>query len=114
MTLDEAVRRYQPFTPELALMETWTSGGTISGGLVATHSTDLPPVYGFIHRLHPDYVGPLFPGCMVLYPRYAYETIETGNDWDDVAGKQVPWALTIIKIEDIECIIPLEMLQLNS
>jgi hypothetical protein len=104
MTFDEAINRYQPASPELALMEPWVSGGTTAGGVIVTHHTDLPRVYGFIWRLHPDYRGPLTPGDMVLFPRYGYETIAEGSSLDD-DGK---WELTVIRLDNIEAIIRLD------
>jgi hypothetical protein len=103
MTFTEAVARYTPYWPHMALIETWTSGGSITGGLVVSHSKDLPPVYGFIHKLHPSYVGPLEAGNMISFPRYQYETIHEGFDVD--YGN---WSLAIMDIGEIDTVIPLE------
>ena len=107
MTFDEAVNRYVPSRPELALMEPWVSGGTLSNGLVVSHHTDLPKVYGFIWRLHPDYEGPLNEGDFVLYPRYAYEMIAEGSGLGE-DGEPQRWELVAISTESIEAVIELD------
>jgi hypothetical protein len=110
MTLDEAVNRYEPVS-HIALIEPWVSGGTVQGGLVVTHSTDLPIVYGFIHRLPVGYSGPITPGDLVVYPRYAYEVFASGRDLDD-AGNFIPWELAVIDIDVIEAIVDLKAILL--
>lgn len=112
MTFAEHINRYTPMEG-LALVEPWTSGGTITGGLVASHSRDLPVVYSFIWRLPPGYTGELFEGALVLHPRYAYETFAVGNE-PGVDSSPTTWTLAFMQIDDIEAIIPLEMLQLES
>ncbi len=100
MTFPETVERYVPFDRDLALLEPWTMGGVTQSGILLSHSDDLPKVYGFIWKLHPEYLGPLTVGCMVVYPRYAYELIAEGSDVD--SGK---WELAIIRVSDIEAIV---------
>jgi hypothetical protein len=112
MTFEQQVQRYTP-QPGLAIVEPWHSGGTIKGGLVASHSRDLPCVYSFIHRLPRGYDGVISEGMLVLHPRYAYETfargVETGVD-----GTPTPWELAAMNLDDIEAIIPLDMIVLQS
>ena len=110
MTFAEHIARYTP-TEGKALVEPWTSGGTITGGLVAAHSRDLPTVYAFVWRLPVGYVGPLFEGAFVVHPRYAVETFTSGNEFGH-GGVNTPWSLGIMQIDEIEGIIDLEDLML--
>jgi len=106
MNFSEHVARYTP-TEGKALVEPWHSGGTITGGLVASHSRDLPTVYAFVWRLPDGYVGPLFEGALVVHPRYAIEVFVSGNE-PGHGGVNTPWSLGIMAVDDIEAIIPLE------
>jgi hypothetical protein len=106
MTFADHVARYTP-TEGKALVEPWTSGGTVKGGLVFTHSRQLPIVYSFVWRLPPGYLGELFEGALVVHPRYAFETFVSGNELG-VDGSPTPWSLAIMCIDDIEALIPLE------
>jgi len=110
MTFDEAINYCYPSRPELALIEPWISGGTMPSGLLVRHHRDLPRVYGFIWRLHPEYKGPLTIGDMVLYPRYSYEVILQGSGLGE-DGEPQSWELAAIQTDVIEAIIPLEILQ---
>lgn len=107
MTFDSAINRYSPSRPELALIEPWVSGGTLSGGMVVSHHTDLPKVYGFIWRLHNDYAGPLQEGDFVLFPRYAYEVIAHGEGTNEAGDPEI-WELAAIQTSDCECVILLD------
>jgi hypothetical protein len=109
MTLGETVARYEPVS-HIALIEPWVSGGTVKGGLVVTHSTDLPIVYGFIHRLPVGYAGPISPADLVVFPRYAFEVFARGRDL--VEGIFIPWELAVIDIDVIEAIVDLEAILL--
>lgn len=110
MTFEEAVATLSPAHPELAIIEPWHSGGTTKGGLVVKHSHDLPCVYGFVWRVHESYRGPVRAGQMVHFQRYQYELIAEGSALDS-DGK---WELAVININDIEAILPLEELMLES
>jgi hypothetical protein len=109
LTFDEAINRYVPARTELALIEPWVSGGTLTSGLFVSHHTDLPKVYGFIRRLHPDYTGTLREGDMVLFPRYAYEVISYGIEVMDFEEEPIPWELAAIQVDVLECVIDLEL-----
>lgn len=106
MNFQEHVARYTP-TEGKALVEPWISGGTITGGLVATHSRDLPTIYAFVWKLPAGYSGLLFEGALVVHPRYAIETFVSGNE-PGYGGVCTPWQLGIINLDDIEALIPLE------
>jgi len=106
MTFSEHVERYTP-SPGMALIEPWHAGGTLKSGIVVTHHTDLPTVFAFVWRLPVGYTGLLFPGCLIIHPRYAYETFVSGND-PGPDGNPTPWSLGIIAIDEIEAIVDLE------
>lgn len=92
------VERLTPADKNLCLIEPWVSGGTTGSGLVVSHSEDLPIVYGFVWKLHPDYRGEIQIGDMVTFTRYSYETVAEGSGVD---GK---WQLAVMRVEDIEAI----------